>query len=345
MSDKKYIVKTAAQRRKHAVVMRKMMHRLMSAKARKRNKHASGKELVRRSKHLAKRLFLKKYAGSRGENYSELSFHARAQLDSVFNHLAPQQMDAMAKRLLPHVRAHEKARVSRVRKEEVEIGELVEGARKRVDHVQKMMSRAATAQVSKHKRAKNSASAMSHRLKGGSDQALTRAKSRTSRAAASAQRHGKNKPKTKYGKLAALMMLRLGSDNASLKRIGKVMDKNKRNARRFNRSDGSRTNYSDHFGAVGKGTLKQDMDYDMVADFILEGSAAMDKFEALFRRGLVDKSEIEINKRIFGDLDRSIKQRRFHDDIVSMLEKLIKLITTDDTIYNKVTQSVQRRNR
>jgi len=330
MSDKKKPVKTSEQRRKQAVVMHRMMHKLLAAKARKKHKHASGTELVRRSKHLAKHLFMKKIAGSRGKSYKDLPFSARAALDRVFDHMSPGQHSALAKKLLPQVKAHERARMKNLRKEETEINE-------KADRWTKVMRAMAAGERSIHKR--KTAAAHTTAMKGGAVSFSKASSAKTLDSLDDMLNTTNSKSDQRFTRITRRDMA--SKHKSRMKRVRGVLAGQKKFVTRQTRGNQSKAELN---RKAYQGNIRQDFDYDMAADFILEGKATTDKFEALFMRGLVAKSKIEIYKRIFGDLDRNIKFRRYHDEIVAMLERLIKLITNDGTIYNKITQAVQRRN-
>lgn len=71
--------------------------------------------------------------------------------------------------------------------------------------------------------------------------------------------------------------------------------------------------------------------------------ADMSKFQALFIRGLTDKHEVDEYKRIFNNLKMNIRLKRYQGKIATLLTKLIDIVSTDDSIYNRVKVKLQRK--
>jgi len=324
-------VRSKEWRRKHSIAMHKIATKLLRLKKLKAKHSAKKSVLKKRAEKLALALIRKKFSK---KSYNSLSTSQKMALDRTMKRVTMTQVKNIAKKLLPIVTKHEHERVKKIR-EEVSIFEAVGTDFKRSIKQQK------TASISKHRRTKRGSESSSSKLKGESPGSHSRLKSRTLRKALEKRYGAKGGGKTRFAKIARIMMMRLADNKTAKKRIGDKVDKEKKTASNFNRSDMSKTSFiGRHKNATGGG-LYTSYEYDALADMILEGNMA--RFHALFLRGLVDKSKIEVTKRIFGDLDRNIKFRRFQDDIVDMLEKLVKLITQDDTIYNKITQKVQRK--
>ncbi len=320
-------VRSTEWRRKHSIAMHKMVSKLLRLKKAKEKQFAKQEVLKKRAAKLAKAMIRKRFSK---KSYNSLSTAQKMALDRMMKRVSQPQLHAIAKRLVPVVTAHERERMKHLREDE-----LYESG---TDY-KRVLKQKAAAQRSKHKRHKRSGKAMTTRLKGEGPGSHSRLKARTLRKAME-KRYGKTKGDNKFSKISRLLMARLADNKTAKKRIGSKIDRERKAATHFNRSDMTKTNYvGRHKYATGSG-LYTSYDYDAMSDMILEGN--MDRFHALFLRGLVDKSKIEYTKRIFSDLDRNIKFRRFQDDVVEMVDKLIKLITQDDTIYNKVTQRVQR---
>ena len=327
-------VRSMEWRRKHSVAMHRMISKLLKLRKLKEKQFANDAVLKKRAQKLALIMMRKKVAGQSGGNYATMSSTQKMAIDRLLQNVPKAQIQQLSKRLVPVVRKHEQERVKRVREQ---IEELID---EDVNY-QASMKAMQSAQIKQMYRAPRSAKAMTTRLRGQGEKSKHRVSYRTRLKAAETRFGLRGKGKQKFEKLARRMLVNRskGSVKGRIDDIAKRIGRDSRRAVHSNRSNMTKQQYvvqhrRDAF-------LKQNFEYDGLADMILEGT--MDRFEALFIRGLVDRNKIEINKRIFRDLDRNIKFRRYHDDITEMLEKLIKLVTTDQTIYNKITQDIQRR--
>ena len=327
-------VRSLEWRRKHSISMHRIITKLLKLRKLREKQFASEKTLKKRAQKLALIMMRKKVAGKSGGDYANMDTSQKMAIDRLLQHIPQQQITKLSTRLLPVIRKHEQERVKRVREDFEHVAE---------DATYKGSMRAmVSANLNKMWRAPRSASSMSTRLRGEGGKTKELLAYRTRLKAAETRFGLRGKGKQRFEKLARRMMVNHSKKSIKdrLSGIAGRIRRDSQRAVRSNRSDMSVQKYVDSHRRDA--FLRQDFEYDAMADMIMEGT--MDRFEALFIRGLVPRNRIEINKRIFRDLERNIKFRRFHDDITEMLEKLIKLITTDETIYNKITQTVQRRN-
>lgn len=329
-------VRSVEWRRKKSIAMQRLVTKMLRLKKQHELQYAKPSKLKARAHNLAKAMLRKKVAGSAGADYAKLSSSQKIAVDRLMTHIPTGNVRKLATRLMPIVVKHEKVRLLQ--------------ARARHDGKKKLSE----AKSHRH-RSHGKASAERNKIKRaiGKYQTDTRGeakgtKNRTASrlgVAADVQRLGKGSGrKTKYGNRAREMMRALLSKGSSQSK--NVRNRAKAVSKRAAHADRSRKGHkywstSTKLDQSAGRLISADVEFDMFADMITEGSA--EKFEALFLRGLVPTSKIEIYKKIFKDLDQNIKYRRFQDDIVDILDKLVKLITSDNNVYNRIRNELQTR--
>jgi DNA-binding phage protein len=107
-------VMTLQQRMKRARTMKRIAKKLAMKRKIRKKRFADASRLLQRARKAAKNILRKKLAGSRGENYKQLSFSGKMSVDKLVDKRSG-VIDKLAKRLLPKVRKAEMARVKAAR--------------------------------------------------------------------------------------------------------------------------------------------------------------------------------------------------------------------------------------
>jgi len=107
-------VMTLQQRMKRARTMKRIAKKLAMKRKIRKKRFADASRLLQRARKAAKQILRKKLAGSRGENYKQLSFSGKMSVDKLVDKRSS-VIDKLAKRLLPKVRKAEMARVKAAR--------------------------------------------------------------------------------------------------------------------------------------------------------------------------------------------------------------------------------------
>ena len=95
-------VLSVMQRRQRAINTKRRAPQLKRARAIAARKLAPEDTLMRRARLKARNILRKKYAGTQGENYNNLTPAARVQVDKMIEKKLP-AIDRLVKRLLPQV--------------------------------------------------------------------------------------------------------------------------------------------------------------------------------------------------------------------------------------------------
>jgi len=107
-------VMTLQQRMKRARTMKRIAKKLAMKRKIRKKRFADASRLLQRARKAAKQILRKKLAGSRGENYKQLSYSGKMSVDKLVDKRSG-VIDKLAKRLLPKVRKAEMARVKAAR--------------------------------------------------------------------------------------------------------------------------------------------------------------------------------------------------------------------------------------
>lgn len=107
-------VMTLQQRMKRARTMKRIAKKLAMKRKIRKKRFADASRLLQRARKVAKQILRKKLAGSRGENYKQLSYSGKMSVDKLVDKRSS-VIDKLAKRLLPKVRKAEMARVKAAR--------------------------------------------------------------------------------------------------------------------------------------------------------------------------------------------------------------------------------------
>jgi hypothetical protein len=259
----------------------------------------------------------------------------------------------LAARLLPMVSKHEKERVMLARKKhhvakpeavkKPDIhGSYIAIPIKEGVTLRQIQRGKASAQRSKHKRHQRTSAVIKTLSTGEGEKTLSRLSSRQSVAAIMKRLGRGSGVKTKFGEvLRKQMRALLSKGNATAPNVRKrIRDLNKKTTHYTKTRKGSQWHKSAAQNYLGGKLDTADYEMDCFADMLLERN--MKKFEQLFLRGLVPLQKIEIYKRIFDDLEQNIRFRRYHDEIIDIIDTMIKLITTDNSIYYRIRNNLQR---
>ena len=341
-------VRSLEWRRKQSLQMHRMVSKLLKLKKMRAMQQAPPSTLKKRSQHLAHTILRKKVAGAQGADYSNLSPSQKMTIDRLMQRVPSSAVSKLAKRLLPVVQRHEKERLIQARKGKnakstAAAKELVSESK---SHKARM--RAGVTAYRKKMHHRRTAKVVKGIAAGGGEKADLRNDSRLGLAAIK-KRLGRGSGLAKGGakrfnkKLVDDMRDALRSGNATDKNVRKKSKANKHRVRHKTRSHrgsmGQTAQTKSHYKA-GVLSADFDMEMDCLSDMIVERN--MNKFEQLFIRGLVPKQKIEIYKRIFKDLESNIRLRRYHDEVIDIIDTMIKLITTDNTIYYRVRNNLQK---
>ena len=67
------------------------------------------------------------------------------------------------------------------------------------------------------------------------------------------------------------------------------------------------------------------------------------KLDKLMLNGLVPKEKIAYYKRILRDISKSVKYKAYQDDIASLLDGMLELVTKDDVLYRRLRFDVLKK--
>jgi hypothetical protein len=355
-------------KRMHAII-----HKLLKLKKNKEHRFAPAAVLKKRAQKLARIMLRQKVAGVDGNAYHKLNMSQRIHVDEFVDKIPKKRLADLAKRLIPVVTRAESERVKQV-KSRKKVNESLNKSDKPKEWIDDFLDSDAPQFKDKSKKKKIQMALAAYYNKQNeevneahvSNRARLRRKNKlelkqmfikrgrqigklrksekamdiaiVAKARAAVEREmGLTKGEGPYAKEARGRMIDKGRNRVS-KKIRK--SKNRKIAKRSHheklsgpqRASGVQRRFDNY------ATLANSYDYDIMADYLIEGNTR--KLHDLFLRGLVDRDKLEIYKRVFRDLDDNIKLVRYQPNIAEILEKLVDIVTGNDEVYRRVRQDL-----
>lgn len=337
-------VLSVTQRRQRARAMHRNKQKLVRQREIKRHKLASNDVLLRRAEKMARAIFRKKLAGSRGANYQKLSPTEKVEVDKLIDpKLAA--IRKLAVRLLPVVRRAEMKRFEIVKgihgepttplmkshttrkgiaEEMIDEISLRDLPRLKAQAERSVVKRKIGRQIRKHRH--------------GSEKAKRRKAWRTARDNALELKGIRNKGDT-YGNFARRRFARgVNTDpwndlmgRADLARLDPSTAYDMRRAGRSRNNRLVRNLYNS----------VEDAEVLIIAECLLEGDKS--KLDKLLTLGLVDKKKLEVYKRVMSDPKAFVRMQQYREKILDVLDKLVTMITTNDPMYQRARQEIVKK--
>lgn len=347
-------------RRMHAII-----NKLLRLKKLKAARFASPETLKKRAQILARTLMRKRLAGVSGSEYHKLSPSQRVHIDKLVDALPKARMKMLANKLVPVVTKAEKARLMAFKKSQKAVSEevnLKKRRKKKHSHPLHKTVKDQAYELRIHKEETEEPLEERHKRVTNRERLKRKHKMEIHRMRRDRGRHIRKHRHSKKGldRAAVRQARQQVAQRAGIRDMGTGYDAEAKSAF-INRQAASRVaaqikkrgipkradlqrlstrgnTYDLHMRHGGHGTLRADYEPSF-EEVLLEDDK---KFEQLFLRGLVNKQEIEIYKRIFRNLTGSIKLHRYRGNIVKVLDRLIDLITNNESIYHRVRQELQK---
>ncbi len=331
-------------RRAHAASMRLHQNRLKRGREIAAKKTPTSAVIKKRANRAALAKLRMKFAGSKGKAYNQLSSSEKVAVDDlVSRNINSKVVRQLTKALVPKIRL-----AANKKKRHPDVTPVVEpknhSDKKKVTegYLRTRLGRKQQATRNRAKNNKFSVGRMSNEKEGGSDAAHSRAATYSVTKANQDIYKTTNDGVGVFGSARREQVKKLRGRT----RLTSQRTTNKRNQHRGKLIARARTrsNRGIRKSLKQAGVLRNDIhDAEHAINIMLE-DVVQDKIESLFIRGLVPKHLIQRYKRVMNDPKRYIKFRQYHDEILTLFRTLQELLTSDDTIFQKVRQRVMAKN-